>query len=57
MPERYEIKQSVLAQIDEVAGEELVYASSTSGLLISELQSCRVFQNAVSAPTRIIRRI
>ena len=37
VPERYEIKQAVLAQIDEVVGGEVIYASSTSGLLISEI--------------------
>ncbi len=36
-PERYEIKQSILAQIDEISGEEVIYASSTSGLLISKI--------------------
>ena len=37
VPERYEIKQSVLAQVDEFAGDNVIYASSTSGLLISEI--------------------
>lgn len=37
VPERYEIKQSVLSQIDEIAGENVIYASSTSGLLISRI--------------------
>ena len=37
VPERYEIKQAVLAQVDEFAGDRVIYASSTSGLLISEI--------------------
>ena len=37
VPERYEIKQSVLAEVDRFAGEQVIYASSTSGLLISEI--------------------
>lgn len=37
VPERYEIKQAVLQQIDELAEDHVVYASSTSGLLISKI--------------------
>ena len=37
VPERYEIKQDVLSKIDEVVGLEVIYASSSSGLLISEI--------------------
>lgn len=37
VPERYEIKQEVLAQVDRLAGDQVIYASSTSGLLISEI--------------------
>lgn len=36
-PERYEIKQALLADIDQYAGADVLYASSTSGLLISEI--------------------
>jgi len=36
-PENYEIKQSILKDIDEYAPIDAVYASSTSGLLISEI--------------------
>jgi len=36
-PEKYEIKQSILNDIDEYAPVDAVYASSTSGLLISEI--------------------
>ena len=36
-PERIEIKRSILAQVEEYAAEDAVYASSTSGLLISDI--------------------
>ena len=36
-PERLEIKQSILAQAEEFASSEALYASSTSGLLISDI--------------------
>lgn len=36
-PERLEIKQSILAQVEEYAAPEAIYASSTSGLLISKI--------------------
>ena len=36
-PERLEIKQSILAQAEQFASPEAVYASSTSGLLISDI--------------------
>lgn len=36
-PERLEIKQSILAQAEEFVSPEAIYASSTSGLLISEI--------------------
>ena len=36
-PERLEIKQSILAQAEEFASPEAIYASSTSGLLISDI--------------------
>lgn len=36
-PEKYEIKQEILATIEASTGEETIFASSTSGLLISEI--------------------
>lgn len=36
-PERLEIKQSILAQIEAFAPADAIYASSTSGLLISDI--------------------
>lgn len=36
-PDKYEVKQSVLKEIDKYAPEDSVYASSTSGLLITEI--------------------
>lgn len=36
-PERYEVKQEILRQVDELAGPEIIFASSTSGLLISKI--------------------
>lgn len=36
-PERLEIKQSILAQVEEYASPDAIYASSTSGLLISDI--------------------
>lgn len=36
-PERLEIKQSILAQVETYADEDAIYASSTSGLLISDI--------------------
>lgn len=36
-PERLEIKRSILAQADQYAAPEAIFASSTSGLLISEV--------------------
>lgn len=36
-PERLEIKQSILAQVEQFAAPEAIYASSTSGLLISDI--------------------
>ena len=36
-PERLEIKQSILAQVEEYADAGAIYASSTSGLLISDI--------------------
>ncbi|HOK05661.1 MAG TPA: 3-hydroxyacyl-CoA dehydrogenase family protein [Syntrophales bacterium] len=36
-PERYEVKRDLLAQVDRFAKEEAVFASSTSGLLISRI--------------------
>lgn len=41
-PERLPIKQSILAEIEESANETAIYASSSSGLLISD-----VTQNAI----------
>lgn len=36
-PERLEIKQSILAQAEQYAAPDAIYASSTSGLLISDI--------------------
>lgn len=36
-PERLEIKRSILAQVEQYAASDALYASSTSGLLISEI--------------------
>ncbi len=36
-PERIEIKRSILSQVEQYAPEDSVYASSTSGLLISDI--------------------
>ena len=36
-PERLEIKQSILAQVEEYASSDAIYASSTSGLLVSDI--------------------
>ena len=36
-PERLEIKQSILAQVEQYAAPDAVYASSTSGLLITDI--------------------
>lgn len=38
-PERLEIKQSILAQVEQFAAPEAIYASSTSGLLISDISA------------------
>ena len=38
-PERLEIKQSILAQVEQYASPEAIYASSTSGLLISDISA------------------
>ena len=38
-PERLEIKQSILAQVEEHASADAIYASSTSGLLVSDIAS------------------
>ena len=37
--ERYDVKKNVFRQIDRAAGPEAILASSSSGLLISELQT------------------
>jgi len=37
LPERYDIKEETLQRIDKVRGEDVIYATSTSGLLISEI--------------------
>ena len=39
MTERYDVKKNVLRQIDRAAEPEAILASSSSGLLISELQT------------------
>lgn len=36
-PERYDIKQNILAEVDKYASKDAIFASSTSGLLISEI--------------------
>lgn len=36
-PEHYDIKQNILEEIDKFANKDTIYASSTSGLLISEI--------------------
>jgi 3-hydroxyacyl-CoA dehydrogenase len=36
-PERYEVKQALLAEVDRHASAEAIFASSTSGLLITEI--------------------
>ncbi|NPU84420.1 MAG: 3-hydroxyacyl-CoA dehydrogenase family protein [Syntrophaceae bacterium] len=36
-PEKYEVKQALLAEVDRYAPADAVFASSTSGLLISEI--------------------
>lgn len=38
-PERLEIKQSILAQVEQFVAPEVIYASSTSGLLISDISA------------------
>jgi len=38
-PERLEIKRSILAQVEAWAAPETIYASSTSGLLISDISA------------------
>ena len=40
-PERLEIKQSILAQVEACAAADALYASSTSGLLISDIAARR----------------
>lgn len=37
VPEKYEIKQAVLKEVDRYAAQDAVFASSTSGLLITEI--------------------
>ena len=37
-PERLDIKQELYARVDEVIGERTIFASSTSGLVMSDLQ-------------------
>ena len=44
-PERYEIKQPLLADIDKYVGADVLYASSTSGLLISEISKYSKYQS------------
>ena len=36
-PERLEIKRSILAQVEQFAAPDAIYASSTSGLLVSDI--------------------
>lgn len=50
VPERYDIKQEILGQIDAYVGEDVIFASSTSGLLISEIAKLSKFpQRCISA--------
>ena len=43
-PERYEVKQALLGEIDKYVGSNVLYASSTSGLLISEISRYSKYQ-------------
>lgn len=36
-PERLEIKQSILANVEQYAGENVIYVTSTSGLLVTDI--------------------
>ncbi|KYZ76456.1 3-hydroxyacyl-CoA dehydrogenase [Anaerosporomusa subterranea] len=36
-PERYDVKQSILAEVEKHVSDEVVFASSTSGLLLTEI--------------------
>lgn len=56
-PERLNLKQSILAEIEAYAPCEAIYASSSSGLLISDITAQANIQTAVSADILIIRRI
>jgi carnitine 3-dehydrogenase len=47
-PERLELKQQLLPQIEKVVGDRVVIASSSSALLVSD------FQQACSRPERIV---
>ncbi|MGN0735439.1 MAG: 3-hydroxyacyl-CoA dehydrogenase family protein [Anaerovoracaceae bacterium] len=44
-PERVEVKRSILAQVEEFADPEAVYASSTSGLMISDIAAEAKYPN------------
>jgi carnitine 3-dehydrogenase len=47
-PERLEVKRDLIARIDAEVGDEVLIASSTSGILISE------FQDAARRPERVL---
>lgn len=48
LPEKYDVKQDILAQIDALRGDDVIFASSTSGLSISKIAELSKY------PTRCI---
>jgi carnitine 3-dehydrogenase len=56
-PERKDLKRALLARLDAVLDPEIVIASSSSGLLMSECRSIAATPNAASSATRSICRI
>ena len=52
--EKYEVKQALLAEVDKHAPADAVFASSTSGLLITEIAKARSILRDVWAPTLTI---
>ncbi|WP_027356217.1 3-hydroxyacyl-CoA dehydrogenase family protein [Desulfofundulus thermocisternus] len=45
--ERYEVKQKIINEVDSCAPESVIFASSSSGLLVSRLQECSSYPGRI----------
>ena len=56
-PERLEIKQNILENVEAHIGQDVIYVTSTSGLVVSDIAAKAKHPKDASADILIIRRI